>query len=83
MVVLSDRKSYASPVELGTVMVGSTMSQVIKSNYPQFSAGDFALSYDGWQAYGVSKGGTLRKLGENFGKLIVKVSDDPTRPVHS
>lgn len=59
---MSDRESYASPVELGSVMVGGTVSQVVKSNHPQFSEGDFVLGYDGWQAYGVSKGETLRKL---------------------
>jgi len=59
---MSDRASYAAPVELGSVMVGGGVSQVMQSNHPQFSAGDFVLSYDGWQAYGVSKGETLRKL---------------------
>lgn len=62
---MSDRESYAAPVELGSVMVGGTVSQVVKSNHPQFSAGDFVLGYDGWQAYGVSKGETLRKLDPN------------------
>jgi hypothetical protein len=62
---MSDRESYASPLELGSVMVGGTVSQVVKSNHPQFSVGDFVLGYDGWQAYGVSKGETLRKLDPN------------------
>lgn len=61
---MSDRESYAAPVELGSLMVGGTVSQVIKSNHPEFSAGDFVLGYDGWQAYGVSKG-DLRKLDPN------------------
>ena len=65
MPAFGDRESYATPVELGSVMVGGTVSQVVKSNHPQFSAGDFVLSYDGWQAYGVSKGETLRKLDPN------------------
>ncbi|MBD2683513.1 MULTISPECIES: NADP-dependent oxidoreductase [Nostoc] len=59
---MSDRASYAAAVELGSVMVGGTVSQVMKSNHPQFSAGDFVLGYDGWQAYGISRGETLRKL---------------------
>ena len=59
---MSDRASYAAPVELGSVMVGGGVSQLMQSNHPQFSAGDFVLGYDGWQAYGVSKGETLRKL---------------------
>lgn len=59
---MSDRESYAAPVELGKVMGGSTVSQVVKSNHPQFSEGDFVASYDGWQTYGIAKGETLRKL---------------------
>ncbi|MEH1852587.1 MAG: NADP-dependent oxidoreductase [Nostoc sp.] len=55
-------KSYAAPVELGSVIVGGTVSQVIKSNHPQFQVGDFVLSGNGWQTYAVSKGETLRKL---------------------
>lgn len=55
-------KSYAPSVELDSVMVGSTVSQVVQSNHSQFSEGDFVLGYDGWQTYGVSNGETLRKL---------------------
>ena len=59
---MSDRESYAAPVELGKVMGGSTVSQVVKSTHPQFSEGDFVVGYDGWQTYGVAKGENLRKL---------------------
>lgn len=62
---MSDRESYATPAELGKVMVGSTVSQVMKSKHPQFSEGDFVVGYDGWQAYGISKGESLRKLDPN------------------
>jgi NADPH-dependent curcumin reductase len=55
-------KSYAPRVELNSVMVGSTVSQVVQSCHPQFSEGDFVLGYNGWQTYGVSNGETLRKL---------------------
>lgn len=59
---MSERASYASPVVLGAVMVGSTVSQVVKSNHSQFSVGDFVVGYDGWQSYAIAKGETLRKL---------------------
>jgi len=59
---MSDRESYVAPVELGEVMGGSTVSQVVKSNHPQFSEGEFVLGYDGWQSYGVTNGENLRKL---------------------
>lgn len=59
---MSDRASYATPAKLGEVMVGSTVSQVVKSNHPKFSAGDFVLGYGGWQDYAIAQGETLRKL---------------------
>lgn len=59
---MSDRESYAAPAELGKVMMGSTVSQVVKSKHPQFAAGEFVVGYDGWQAYGIAKGESLRKL---------------------
>ncbi len=71
---MSDRESYAEPVALENVMVGGTVSQVIKSNHPQFSVGDFVLGYDGWQAYGVSKGETLRKLDPNQARISYALS---------
>ena len=62
---MSDRASYASPVALGSVMVGSTVSQVVKSNHSQFSVGDFVVGYDGWQSYAIAKGDTLKKIDPN------------------
>ncbi len=59
---MSNRESYAAPAELGKVMMGSTVSQVVKSKHPQFSEGEFVVGYDGWQTYGISKGESLIKL---------------------
>lgn len=59
---MNDAKSYAAPVELGAVMEGGTVAEVIESNDPSLSPGDFVLSYLGWQAYGVQPAAHLRKL---------------------
>ena len=59
---MSDAKSYATPVNIGEVMGGHTVSEVIESRNPDFKQGDFVTGYDGWQAYGVSSGKDLRKL---------------------
>ena len=59
---MNDAKSYAAPVELGTVMEGGTVAEVVESNDPNLSRGDFVLSHLGWQAYGVQPGRSLRKL---------------------
>ena len=59
---MSDGESYAAPVELGSVMVGATVSQVERSNHPDFATGDFVLGYGGWQTYAVASGKSVRKL---------------------
>ena len=59
---MSTQKSYVEGATLGETMVGQTVSQVIASNNPRFKAGDFVLTNDGWQAYGLSDGKGLRKI---------------------
>jgi NADPH-dependent curcumin reductase CurA len=59
---MSDAKSYAAPVNVGDVMCGHTVSQVVESRNPDFKAGDIVTGYDGWQQYATSSGKDLRKL---------------------
>ena len=55
-------RSYAEPVKVGGVMCGGTVGRVVDSRHPGLSAGDFVLGSAGWQAYGLERGETLRKL---------------------
>lgn len=59
---MSDAKSYAKPVEVGGVMVGATVSEVIESNSADFSVGDIVLGYGGWQEFSVENTGHLRRI---------------------
>src|SRR6266576_3500543 len=59
---MSDAPSYATPVKVGEVMVGHTVSEVVESQNPAFKKGDFVAGYDGWQTFGVSNGKELRTL---------------------
>ena len=59
---MSDAPSYAANLALGDVMCGHTVSQVVESRHPGFSAGDLVTGYDGWQDYARSTGKDLRKL---------------------
>jgi NADPH-dependent curcumin reductase CurA len=54
--------SYAKAVDLGEVMVGQTVSQIVESKVDGFSEGDFVLSSNGWQEYALSDGRGVRKL---------------------
>jgi NADPH-dependent curcumin reductase CurA len=59
---LSTAKSYAAPLEIGDVMLGGTVGEVLESRHPGFSPGDLALSFSGWQTHAVENGDALRKL---------------------
>lgn len=59
---MSDAKSYAKPVELGEVMVGATVSEVVESQSPDFEPGDIVLGYGGWQEYSIEPASQLRQI---------------------
>jgi len=59
---MSDAPSYAPPVAIGEVMVGSTVSRVESSQHPDYQPGDLVLAYSGWQGYALSDGSGLTKL---------------------
>jgi NADPH-dependent curcumin reductase CurA len=59
---MSDAKSYAASVQIGQVMEGGTVAEVLESRHPDYAAGDMVLSYSGWQAHALSDGTDLRKL---------------------
>ena len=52
---ISDAKSYAKGVELGEVMVGQAVGEVLESRHPRLKVGDSVLTQLGWQLYGVAR----------------------------
>jgi len=59
---MSDAPSYATPVAVGDVMVGHTVSQIVASRNPRFAEGDLVAGYDVWQTHAVSNGKDLRAI---------------------
>ena len=59
---MSDAPSYATPVAIGQVMEGRTVSEVLASNLDGFAAGDIVFSPNGWQTHAVSDGKLVRKI---------------------
>ena len=55
-------RSYAAPVEVGAVMEGGTVAEVIESRDPSLSVGDIVLAHVGWQSYGVAAAKHVRRL---------------------
>lgn len=56
---ISEAKSYAEPLQIGEVMVGGTVGQVVESNNPKFKVGNHVVGALGWQLYGLSNGDGL------------------------
>lgn len=59
---MSDAKSYAAPVEIGDVMVGATVCEVLESRSERASVGDVVLAYTGWQTHAVIDARASRRL---------------------
>ncbi len=59
---MSDSKSYAASVQIGDVMTGGTVGEVVESHHPRFTAGDRVVGNLGWQAYAISTGEGLQKV---------------------
>ncbi|HTS55154.1 MAG TPA: NADP-dependent oxidoreductase [Burkholderiales bacterium] len=59
---MSDAKSYATPVQVGEVMVGGAVGEVVESSHPKFKPGDTVVGPLGWQLYALSGGDGLMKV---------------------
>tara|TARA_R110002074_G_scaffold37550_9_gene101908 strand:+ start:668 stop:1699 length:1032 start_codon:yes stop_codon:yes gene_type:complete len=62
---MSDAPSYAAPVEIGAVMVGGTVAEVMSSDVDGFAAGDWVVAFGGWQDYALSDGAGVINMGKN------------------
>ena len=55
---MSDAKSYVKGVDIGEVMVGQTVGEVLESKNEKLRKGDHVLTQLGWQLYGCTKEAT-------------------------
>src|SRR5690348_18380350 len=68
---MSDAPSYAEPVKIGEVMVGSTVSEVVESTVAGLNPGDTVMGFSGWQEYAVVPARGLRKLNPENGPVKI------------
>jgi NADPH-dependent curcumin reductase len=59
---ISAARSYAKPVEIGAVMEGRVVGEVVRSRDPAFREGDHVFGGFGWQLYSTVPGTGLVKL---------------------
>jgi NADPH-dependent curcumin reductase CurA len=62
---LSDRASYAAPVQIGEVMTGESVGEVVASTVPGFAPGDAVVGSRGWQTHALTPAKALVKLDRN------------------
>ena len=59
---MDDRKSYVKPVNIGEVMAGESVCEVIASDQAGYAVGNIVLAPTGWCTHATSTGAALRKL---------------------
>ncbi len=63
---MSDGPSYAAPVEIGAIMTGGTVCEVVESGSPDFAPGDIVQAFSGWQEYSLVPAKGTRKINPSL-----------------
>jgi len=59
---MSTTKSYAAGLQLGDVVLGGTVCEVLESRSQDYTTGDIVLAYAGWQTHAIADAKHLRRL---------------------
>ena len=59
---MSEARSYAKPTQVGEVMTGQVVGEVVESTDGRFEAGELVVGQLGWQDYALARGASLRKI---------------------
>jgi NADPH-dependent curcumin reductase CurA len=59
---MTQQKSYTKGVEVGDVMTGETVGEVVESKHPGFAPGEKVVGITGWQLYAAVQSGVLGKI---------------------
>lgn len=67
---ISRQSNYAAGVQVGQVMTGGGVGEVLDSRHPQFAAGDVVEGFGfGWQEYPVVTGDAVRRVDPRAGPI--------------
>lgn len=67
--LMNEDAPYMNPVPIGGVMFGEAVGRVVRSNHPQFAAGEIVAGMFGWQEYALSDGRGVRKVDPNLAPI--------------
>ena len=68
---MNDRKSYAPPFEIGKVLDGGAVGEVVESRAKEFKVGDAVVSNFGWREYFIASPKDLHKVSRAIQPLSV------------
>jgi len=66
---LREEQTYAVAIQIGEVMTGETVGEVIASAHPDFVPGDIVAGARGWQSHSVTPGAQLFKITKGAAPL--------------
>ena len=66
---LKDIQSYSAPVQIGEVMTGESVGEVVASGDPGFAPGDIVSGSRGWQTHTISPAANLTKIARHAAPL--------------
>ena len=66
---MMDRESYVPPFQIGEVLQGGALGQVVESKSDKLKVGDFVQSMWGWREYETNKAETFQKIDPSLGPL--------------
>jgi len=66
---MTDRESYVPPFQIGEVLSGGAVGQVVESNNPAWKKGDYVSNFSGWREWFVSGGGEFQKIDPSLAPI--------------
>ncbi|WP_144481295.1 NADP-dependent oxidoreductase [Cytobacillus oceanisediminis] len=66
---MQDAESYIEPFQLGKVITGGSIGEVIESKSENFQQGDIAIGMFGWQTHYVAKEKEIRKIDPSLAPI--------------
>jgi len=61
---LREEQTYAVAIQIGEVMTGESVGEVVASSHPAFVPGDIVVGSRGWQTHSVTQGDRLVKISK-------------------
>ena len=66
---LREEQTYAVAIQIGEVITGETIGEVVASTNPNFVPGEIVVGARGWQTHSVSPGAQLHKIAKGAAPL--------------